>query len=128
MRSISKIVYIIKMILFVLHFYFVFLMLHNILDTGLFGIIFIVIYLMFILKTIFELLSKKDRYKNDIIYNVMNIGVYLYLLVISIKTYLAKIYVTRITLSYFKTNYIILSILIIFIFVYNYLEFKSSKK
>ena len=128
MRSISKIVYIIKMILFVLHFYFVFLMLHNILDTGLFGIIFIVIYLLFVLKTVIELLSKKDRYKNDIIYNVMNIGVYLYLLVVSIKTYISKIYVTRMSLSYFKTNYIILSILIIFIFVYNYLEFKSSKK
>lgn len=116
------------MILFVLHFYFVFLMLHNILDTGLFGIIFIVIYLLFVLKTVIELLSKKDRYKNDIIYNVMNIGVYLYLLVVSIKTYISKIYVTRMSLSYFKTNYIILSILIIFIFVYNYLEFKSSKK
>ena len=128
MKKLAKVIYLIKLVFFVIHFYFVFLMLHNILDTKLYGIIFLVFYILFAFKVIIELLSKKDRYKNDLIYNIMQIGVYFYLLIISIKTYVAKIYVTRITLGYFKLNYIILSVLIIFIFVYSYLEFRSSKK
>ena len=128
MKKFAKLVYIIKMVLFIVHFYFVFMMLHNILDTTVYGIIFLVFYVVFAIKVIIELLSKKDRYKNDAIYNIMQIGVYAYLLVLSIKTYTAKIYVTRITMSYFKVNYIILSLLIIFIFIYSYLEFSPSKK
>lgn len=128
MKTIAKIIYYIKLILFVIHFYFVFLMLHNILDTKIYGIIFLVLYLLFAFKVLTELLSKKDRYKNDLIYNIMQIGVYFYLLIVSIKTYFAKIYVTRTTLSYFKINYVILCVLIIFIFIYSYLEFRSSKK
>lgn len=128
MKTIAKIIYYIKLILFVIHFYFVFLMLHNILDTKIYGIIFLVLYLLFAFKVLTELLSKKDRYKNDLIYNIMQIGVYFYLLIVSIKTYFAKIYVTRATLSYFKINYVILCVLIIFIFIYSYLEFRSSKK
>lgn len=128
MKRFTKIVYFIKMLLFVTHFYFVFMMLHNILDTKIYGVIFIVLYIAFIIKIIIELLSKRDRYKNDFIYNIMQIGIYFYLLIISIKTNISKIYVTRLTLGYFKINYIILSILIIFIFLYSYLEFKPSKK
>jgi hypothetical protein len=103
-------------------------MLHNILDAKIYGIIFIIFYLLLALKTIIELLSKKQRYKNDIVYNIMQIGVYAYLLIISIKTTTSNIYVTRITMNYFKINYIILSVLILFLFIYSYLEFKSSKK
>lgn len=125
---ITKIGYTIKIILFIIHFYFVFLMLHNILDTKLYGVIFLIVYISFIIKGLDELLSKKDRFKNDLIYNIMQSGVYLYLIIVAFKTYMAKIYVTRVTIGYFKTNYIILSLLIIFIFIYSFLEFKSSNK
>ena len=116
MKSLSKGIYYIKMVLFIIHFYFVFIMLHNIMDTKIYGIIFLLFYFPFAVKLIIELLSKNEKYKNDIIYNVMQIGVYAYLLVVSIKTYLSMIYVTRITMSYFRINYIILSVLIVFIF------------
>ena len=128
MKKIAKIVYSIKMLLFIIQFYFVFIMLHNILDTRVYGIIFIVFYLIFVLKTIIELLSKKQRYKNDYIYNIMQLGIYIYLLIVSIKTTVFKVYVTRNTVEYFKTNYIILSLLIVFVFVYSYLERKSNVK
>ncbi len=128
MKKYAKVVYIIKMVLFVIHFYFVFMMLHNILDATIYGVIFLAFYLVFAIKVLSELLSKKDRYKNDLIYNIMQIGVYFYLMIVSIKTYIAKIYVTRMSLGYFRINYLILTVLIIFIFVYSYLEFKSSKK
>ncbi len=128
MKKLARVIYYIKLILYIIHFYFVFLMLHNILDTKIYGLIFLIIYIIFAIKVLIELLSKKDRYKNDLVYNIMHIGVYFYLLIVSVKTYISKIYVTRLTLNYFKINYIILSVLILFIFIYSCLEFRSSKK
>ncbi len=122
MKKLAKYIYAFKIILFMINFYFVFMMLHNILDTNLYGIIFIILYLAFALKVTSEILSKKLRYQHDIIYNGMQIGFMIYLLIISVKINLAKIYVTRITISYFRTNYIILSILIVFILTYSLLE------
>lgn len=128
MKKIAKIVYFIKLLLFVIQFYFVFIMLHNILDTKVYGIVFIAFYLTFVVKTLIELLSKRQRYKNDYIYNIMHVGIYIYLLIVSIKTAIAKVYVTRNTIGYFETNYIIISILIVFVFVYSYLENKNNVK
>ena len=127
MKKLAKPVYIIKLLLFIIHFYFVYVMLNNILDTKIYGIIFIIIYLLLSIKIILEIISKKTKYQNDIIYNIMQIGFFVYLLIISVRTAIAKVYVTRITISYFKINYIILSVLIIFILTYSLLENKSSK-
>ena len=128
MKKMAKLVFYLKMLLFIGQFYFVFMMLHNILDTKIYGIVFIVIYLIFAFRILFELITKQIRYKSDIVYNVMQIGVYFYLIFVSFKTSIDKVYVTRMTINYFKINYVILSILIIFIFMYSYLEFKSSEK
>jgi len=127
-KKMAKLVFYLKMLLFIGQFYFVFMMLHNILDTKIYGIVFIVIYLIFAFRILFELITKQIRYKSDIVYNVMQIGVYFYLIFVSFKTSIDKVYVTRMTINYFKINYVILSILIIFIFMYSYLEFKSSEK
>lgn len=128
MKKLTKIVYIIKLILLISNFYFIFTMLHNILDAGIYGIIFTVFYLIFIVRLLLELLLKKDSFKSDIIYNIMQIGFLLYIHIIAIKTFLAKVYVTRYTMSYFRINYIILSILIFFILIYSILDKKSVKQ
>ena len=128
MKGFSKTVYCIKLFLFVINFYFIFTMLHNILDTKIFGIIFLVIYLIYVIKVILELLSKKERYQNDFIYNLMQIGLVAYIMIISIRCIVAKMYVTRFTMPYFRLNYIILSVLIIFILIYNYVGFSEPKK
>lgn len=128
MKKLAKYIYAFKIILFMINFYFVFMMLHNILDTNLYGIIFIILYLAFALKVTSEILSKKLRYQHDIIYNGMQIGFMIYLLIISVKINLAKIYVTRITMGYFKTNFAILSVLILFIFIYSFLEVSGQKR
>ena len=126
MIKLSNIIYSIKLILFVIHFYFVYMMLHNIIDTGVYGIIFIILYLVFAFKLLYEIVSKNKKIKNDIIYNIMQMGFIFYLLIVSIKTYSSNVYVTDFTFSYFKINYIILSILIFFIIIYSILENKSS--
>ena len=128
MKKLSKIIYIIRMFLFTINFYFIFTMLENILDTKVYGIIFLILYMLLVIKVFIELLIKKDLCKEDIIYNIMQTGVYLYILVMSIKIVVYNIRVTKITYGYFKTNYLILSILIVFVLIYSYLEFKSSNK
>ena len=127
MKKLSKITYIVRMLLFIINFYFVFMMLENILDTKVFGIIFLVLYMILVIKVFIELLVKKDLCKDDIIYNIMQTGVYLYVLVMSIKVMIYNIHVTNITYNYFKTNYLILSILIVFVLIYSLLEIRSSK-
>ncbi len=128
MKKLANVVYAVKILLFVSHFYLVYVMLHNIIDTGIPGIIFLTLYIIFAVKVFFEVLSQNKKYKEDIIYNTMQIGFLIYMFVISLKTNAASVYVTRITLSYFKINYLILSALIVFILLYNMLDNKSSTK
>lgn len=128
MKKFAKIIYYIKLFLFVINFYFIFTMLHNILDTKIFGIIFIIMYLIYVIKIILEMLSKKERYKQDLIYNLMQTGLIIYIMIISIRCMVVKMYVTRFTIPYFRINYIILSVLIIFILIYNYVGFIEPKK
>ena len=126
MKKVSKIVYYIKLILFITNFYFIFTMMHNILDARICGIIFIIAYLIYSFKVVLELLSKKERYKNDMIYNLMQIGMIVYTLVIFIRCFFMKMYVTKFTMVYFNINYIILSILVLFIMVYNFIGFTDK--
>lgn len=128
MKKFSKIIYWIKVFLFMINFYFIFTMLHNILDTKIYGLIFIIIYLIYVIKVILEMLSKKERYQNDFIYNLMQIGLIVYIMVISIRCSIVKMYVTRFSLPYFRINYIILSVLIIFILIYNFVGLNETKK
>lgn len=127
MKRFTNIIYYIRMFLLIIHFYLVFSMLPCILDTKIYGYIFLFIYFIFIIKIILEILSKKKRYMNDLIYNLMQIGVYIYIIVIGIKVYVNELYVTNNTLSYFKTNYMITSLLILFILIYSILEFKNKR-
>ena len=128
MKRLTNIVYYIKMFLFIVHFYFVFLMLHSILDTKIFGYLFLFFYFIYVVKIILELLSKKQRYKCDIIYNLMQIGFSFYVMFIATKINIDDLYVTVNTYTYFKTNYIIASMLIVFALIYSLVELHDSKK
>ena len=127
MKKFANIIYYFKIFILIIHFYFVFLILHNILDIKLFGYLFLVIYAIYITKCIIELLSKKRRFKNDIIYNSMQIGVLIYIIFMSVKVSINEMYVTNITFQYFKSNCIIISILIIFILIYSFIELRNKK-
>jgi hypothetical protein len=102
-------------------------MLNNILDTKVFGYLFLLIYAIYIIKSIIELLSGKKRYKNDTIYNLMQIGVLVYIIFLAIKVTVNGMYVTEITYPYFRSNCQIISVLIIFILIYGIIELKNKK-
>ena len=128
MKKIPMILYYSKIILLISSFYFIFIMLHNFLDTGIYGYIFLIAYLVYVFKLVIELFSKKKDYKEDVIYNFMQIGFIVYILVVTIRCYIVKLYVTNFTFSYFRMNYIILTILVMFILAYSFIGSTSVKK
>ena len=128
MKKIPMILYYSKIILLISSFYFIFIMLHNFLDTGIYGYIFIIAYLVYVFKLVIELFSRKKDYKEDVIYNFMQIGFIVYILVVTIRCYIVKLYVTNFTFSYFRMNYIILTILVMFILAYSFIGSTSVKK
>ena len=128
MKKLVNIAYYFRTFILIIHFYFVFMMLNNILDTKLFGYLFLLIYAIYIIKCIIELLSGKKRYKTDIIYNLMQIGILSYIIFLSIKVRVNEMYVTEITYPYFRSNCQILSVLIIFILIYGFIELKNKNK
>ena len=73
------------------------------------------------------MLSKKRKYKEDFVYNFMQIGTLLYLSFLSFRVNSTKLLVTKVTSTYFKTNFIIIGLLIIFIIVYRLVEFRKKK-
>lgn len=127
MKKVNKILYGLRIFNFIVQFYLVFLLLPSMLSVGIFGYILIVLYIIYILMIIKELVSKKKKYKYDTIYDFMQIGFVFYLLVINYKIQHDHIYVIRNTLSYFRINYGIMSLLLIFIMVYSLFELRTRK-
>ena len=127
MKKVNKILYGLRIFNFIVQFYLVFLLLPSMLSVGIFGYILIVLYIIYNLMIIKELVSKKKKYKYDTIYDFMQIGFVFYLLVINYKIQHDHIYVIRNTLSYFRINYGIMSLLLIFIMVYSLFELRTRK-
>ncbi len=127
MEKKNKLVYAIRIVLFIIQFYLVYLLIPNILPVGIFGYIFLVVYLFYIIMVIRELLSKKKKYRYDLIYNFMQIGFIFYLIVINFKISYDHLYVVKKTLSYFNVNYIIMTLLQIFIIIYSLFELRLRK-
>lgn len=73
-------------------------------------------------------MSKKDIYKDDIIYNLMQIGLSLYILVMFYRINYSAAVVVKETMHYFMINYGIMSILMIFIILYSFIELRISMK
>ena len=115
---IRKIIYYTRYVLFILHIFVMYQLLYIILRMKYFGIIFLVIDILYIIMVITQLLGAKLRYKREIIYNSMQIGFFAYfaLFFIKIKTN----YVTP-TLSYdfLRNNLIVLSLLLVIIMFYS---------
>ena len=128
MKNLEKISFIVRMIFFLLHFYFVFAMLYCILPLKYLGYIFIIFYLLYVVKEIIELVSKKKIYREDFIYNFMQIGLMFYLIVFSVRLNISKIFVNAETLQYFRINYLIILVLIIFTLLYSFIELRTNKK
>ena len=126
LNKITKICYHLRLILFILQFPFVFASLYCIMSLSYMKYIFLTIYFIYSIIMILELLSKKEKYRMDLICNIMHIGVTFYLMILAFRINYSKIYVTNFTLNYFNINYGVISILIVFILTYTFFELRNE--
>ena len=112
----KNITYYLRIISVVLFIVFVCLLLEVILDCNAFGISFLVMCSLFVLINIFTVLSIKDIYKELISYNLISIALCFYLGIIVFKLYTdyrANSLMYNINYDYFKTNFIIIDLVIL---------------
>ena len=125
MKILKKTIYIIKIIFFIIHF----LLLYDIIGT-LWQIkpliyFFLIIHFIYILNTILEMLSKKDSYQNDLVYNFMQVGMYLYIFTIFYRIHFTHVFYMAETAKYFNVNFEILCFLLVFLLTYSHFELKN---
>lgn len=112
----KKIFYYLRLISVVFFVIFTCLLLNVVLDCGIFGISFLVMCILFILINMFTLLSRKDIYKDLISYNLISMALTFYLGLIVIKLYTdyrINNLMYNINYDYFKTNFIIIDLVIL---------------
>ena len=126
MKKIEKVFYYLRMIFFVISLVLTFMLIKNITQVGLVGYLYLIIFILFSILIIQQVLSQKMNYKRDLVYNIMQMGYTLYLGVIVFKTYYDKIVVMDSTIKYFTINYLILSILLIIIASYKIWDMKNN--
>ena len=113
LKSIAYYLRITSVVLFVV---FVCLLLDVVLDCGAFGISFLVMCSLFVLTNIFIVLSRKNIYKELVSYNLISFALTFYLGIIVIRLYtdyrLGSLMYT-LNYDYFKTNFIIIDLVIL---------------
>ena len=113
LKTVAYYLRIISVVLFVI---FVCLLLKVILDCGVSGISFLVMSILLVLINIFTVLSKKDIYKDLISYNLISTALAIYLSIIVVKLYTdyrAHSLMYNLNYDYFKTNFIIIDLVIL---------------
>ena len=112
----KSIAYYLRLVSIVFFVIFICLLLDVVLDCGAFGISFLVMCILFILINMFTLLSRKDIYKELVSYNLISLALTIYLGIIVIKLYTNyRTHSLMYTLNYdyFKTNFIIIDLVIL---------------
>ena len=112
----KKIAYYLRITSVVLFIVFVCLLLEVIFNCGVFGISFLVMCSLFVLINIFTVLSRKDIYKELVSYNLISFALTFYLGIIVVKLYTdyrAHSLMYTLNYDYFKTNFIIIDLVIL---------------
>ena len=128
MEIVKRGLYYTRMILFIIQFFLLFYIINSLFQVGWYILFFGVIYLFYVLKIIIEMLSKKLIYQDDWVYNVMQIGVVLYIFVLFYRIKFSYVVVVKETMKYFLINFGIVSILLLFIMAYSIIELKIEDK
>ena len=128
----KKIAYYLRIISVVLFVIFVCLLLKVIPDCGVYGISFLIMSSLLVLINIFTVLSKKDIYKDLISYNLISTALAIYLGIIVVKLYTyyrVHSLMYNLNYDYFKTNFIIIDLVILGIILNTlFIYFSDIKK
>ena len=107
----KKIIYYLRMTLFTIYLITLFLLIDNFYNINIITSIYFILNIVYSLIIILSILSKKKIFKNPISYNILNIGIYIYTIVIYIITSnKTKLEIMNNNL-YFNNNFIMLHVL-----------------
>ena len=109
----KKILYYLRLLLFIPYLVIIFLLIDNLYKTSFLSIIFFLLNLIYSFIMILTILSKKKIYKETISFNFLNIGIYIYIFMLYRITSTNSILDIINNKAYFNNNYIMLSILLI---------------
>lgn len=123
-----KVIYGLRIVLFIAHLLMLFAILGDIIRVGMIGYLFLIIDIVYTIKIISELLSKKVCYKSDFYYNIMQIGLFVYVSVLWSKLYFNNTFLSSGITTYLRNNYILLSLLMIFLGTYSILVVDKKNK
>ena len=124
----KKIIYYLRLILFVIYLIINFLLIDKLWSINIFSNIYFLINLIYCFIIILTILSKKELFINDISYNILTIGIYLYITVIFyIVSISSKLDIINNNL-YYQNNFIFLIILLLGIIIYTLILNKDEKK
>lgn len=109
----KKFLYYLRILLFITYLIIMFLLIDKIYLSNFISTLYFILNLLYSIIIILTILSKKEIFKTTISYNILNIGIYLYTIL------LFKITSTNTTLdiinnqTYFRNNFIMISLLVI---------------
>ena len=118
LELLQKILYYFRYLTFIVHIFVVFQLLYILLRMKFSGILFLIVDIIYIIIVITQLLGAKLRYKKEIIYNLMQIGFYVYfgMFFYKIKTN----YITpSLSYEFLRNNLLVLSVLLLVIMIYS---------
>lgn len=113
----TRVIYYLRIVSNILFMVMPILLIPNIVNSGIEGIIFVIFYFLFVVINLYTILSQKKKYKENICYNILNICLFGYTFFLISRIYLDKSLlldsIYEANLAYFKNNYLILSTLIL---------------
>ena len=114
----KKYIYYFRIITYLLYLVTLFLLIDNLYKTSFMSIVFFILNIIYAFIMLLTILSKKKIYLETISFNLLNIGIYLYIFmlykIISVNTVLDIIN----NKTYFNNNYIMMSILLVGMTIY----------
>ena len=120
MKMYQKILYYSRLFLFIISLILIFITIKNYVKIGLWGYIFFIIELIYILGMLITILSKREIYKNDLCFNIMHIGTYLYQIILSVRMFTFPLsLLVKESYIFYRNNYIILSVLLLTLIFYS---------
>lgn len=113
MKKFQKILYYLRLTLFIVSLILIFLTIKNYIKVGIWGYIFFIMEFLFIISILFTILSKRQTYVDDLSFNIMHIGTYIYQMIVTIRmqTYELTSIIPE-SYIFYRNNYIIISILL----------------
>ena len=123
----KKTLYYLRIILFIIYLILTFLLIDKLFRLNIFAVIYFILNLVYSFIMILTILSKKNVFKETISYNILNIGIYLYtIMLFKITTLNTHLDIINNSV-YFKNNFIMISILLIGIITYSIILNKEEK-